>query len=274
MKAVARPFSAQTPAPLPARRSKFLLAAALWIVQAQAAGAADWYTGDKTTEPDYAPTVVLDASGSATTTQSVFGAAAVTGAIDGDLRQNGFRFRVEGVAGTYNYFTTLPTVTPGTIGVRKKIYADQEDGGVLGGYGWVTRNWSFALFGGMELSNTTLSSPDPNNPTAGFSIGAKIAGEFYGNPTPNTMLSGYGSFSTNNSEYYSRIKAGYRIWGNVFIGPEFLALGNRFYSEYRAGIHLTGFTISRFAFGLSGGATSSRVTGSGGYALLDAQLTF
>jgi hypothetical protein len=266
--------SIKSPARKLAHIRSLLLAAGYCVASAQAAGAVDWYTGDKTSEPDYAPSIVLDTSVSATTTQSVFGAAAITGALDGNLRQDGFRYRVEGIAGDYNYFTTLPAIAPATIGVGKKIYANQEDGGVLGGYAWNTRNWSFMLLGGVELSNTTLSYPDPNNPTAGFYIGAKIVGEFYGNPTHDTMLSGYGSFSTTNSEYYSRFKAGYRIWENVFFGPEVLALGNRYYSEYRAGVHLTGLTIGQLALGVSGGATSSRVTGSGGYGVLDAHIGF
>jgi len=240
----------------------------------KAAGAADWYTGDKSSEPDYAPSVVLDASASLTSKGSDFGAFALTAAIDGDLRQEGFRARIEGIAGEYNYFATLPPVPPATAGLQKRIYAHQEDAGVLGGYAWASRDWTAAIFGGTEIINTALSPLDPNNTTKGLRIGAKIAGEFYGNPTHSTMLSGYGSYSTTDNDYYTRFKAGYRLWGNVFGGPEFMALGNQFYSEYRAGIHLTGLQIGHLSLGVSGGATSNRISGSGGYGTFDARIGF
>ena len=251
-----------------------LVSAAISLACGQTAGAVDWYTGDKTSEPDYAPSVVLDASDSLTSKGSNFGAVALTTAIEGTLAREGFRARVEGIAGEYNYFTTLPPLGSATLREIKNIGARQENAGVLGGYAWVAYDWNFALYGGVEVINTALSYADPNNTTNGLRIGAKIAGEFYGNPTRNTMLSGYGSYSNNNNEYYSRVKAGYRLWGNVFLGPEFIALGNQFYSEYRAGLHLTGITIGSLTLGLSGGATSNVVTGSGGYGIVDARLGF
>jgi len=250
------------------------LGAAIIFASAGGACAADWYTGDKTSEPDYAPSIVFDTSDSLTSRQTNFGAIALTAAIDGNFAQEGFRARVEGVAGAYDYFTTLPAAVPGALGEQKKIHATQEDAGVLGGYGWLSRNWSLALYAGMEVSNTTLNWNDPGNTTKGLHIGAKLAAEFYGNPTKNTMLGGYASFSTSADEYYTRFKAGYRIAGSIFAGPEFIALGNQFYSEYRAGIHLTGVTLGNLSLGVSGGASSNRVTGSGGYGIVDARLGF
>ena len=255
-----------------------LLGVAVSLVGAQGAGAqgttpVDWYTGDKTSDPDYKPSIVLDASGSFTSHQTNFGAVALTAALDGNLRQDGFRARVEGIAGEYNYFTTLTPVAPAMIGLQKKIDATQENGGVLGGYGWVSRDWTFALYGGAQVINTNLSYNYPGSPQ-GLRIGAKFVGEFYGSPTRNTMASGYAAFSTVNNEYYSRFKAGYMVWSNVFLGPEFLALGNEFYSEYRAGLHLTGLRIGQLSLGISGGAASNRTTGSGGYGIVDAQLGF
>ena len=116
--------------------------AAIAVAGVERAGAVDWYTGEKTSGPDYAPNVVLDASDSLTSKNSDFGAVALTAALEGNLAQDGFRSRVEGIGGVYQYFTTLPPVTPGGIGATQKVFARQEDVGVLGGYGWTSRDWS------------------------------------------------------------------------------------------------------------------------------------
>ncbi len=251
-----------------ARKAGFgVLTLGLGLLASGGAGAVDWYTGDKTSEPDYAPSIVLDASGSFTSKQSDFGAGAVTAAFDGNLRQTGFIGRAEFIGGGYNYLTT-------SNGFSQRIQASQQSGGALVGYLWAQRNWTFSLLGGVQAVNTEVQPLDPNNSTRGLHVGAKIVGEFYGNPSDHTMFSGYASYGTANSDYYSRFKAGYAIFDHVFVGPEFLALGDRFYAEYRGGLHITGLSLGPMTLGVSGGATSNRVTGSGGYGIVDARLNF
>jgi len=254
--------------------TKISAGAAIWglltlgggLLCASAAGAADWYTGDKTSEPDYAPSIVLDASGSLTS-KSDFGAVAVTAALDGTVRQTGFLGRAEFVGGGYRYDAT-------NSGVTRRIDATQMSGGALVGYNWATPNWSVAFFAGAQAVDTHLSPFDASNATHGTHVGAKFVGEFYGNPTDKTMFSGYASYGTANNDYYSRFKAGYALTRQIFVGPEFLALGDRFYTEYRAGLHLTGATVGPLALGVSGGFTSNKVTGAGGYGIVDARLGF
>jgi len=54
-----------------------------------------------------------------------------------------------------------------------------------------------------------------------------------------------------------------------------LRLATNFYSEYRAGIHLTGVTLGNLSLGVSGGAKQqTEFTGSGGYGIVDARLGF
>jgi hypothetical protein len=243
------------------------LALGAGLLAGSSAGAVDWYTGDKTSEPDYAPSIVIDASGSLTSKQSAFAAVAATAAVDGDLRQTGFRARGEFIVGDYNYAATA-------AGLTRRIQANQQSGGALVGYAWAMPNWTYALFGGVQAVNTDLAPIDVNNRTRGLHVGGKIVGEFYGNPTARTMLGGYASYGTANSDYYSRFKAGYAIAERVFIGPEFLALGDKFYTEYRAGLHVTGVTLGALGLGVSGGFTSNRVTGSGAYGIVDARLGF
>ena len=251
-----------------------ILGAAVLMAGGQSAGAVEWYTGDKTSDPDYAPSIVLDVSGSVTNKQSNFAAGAVTAAVEGNMQQTGFRAHAEALGGVYSYYTSIKAVAPAVVDVQRKINAVEENAGVLAGYAWVSRDWTFALYAGMQVMNTTLNYNDPANSSQGLHIGAKIAGEFYGNPTKNTMVSGYGSYSTNANQYYSRFKAGYAAWGNVFIGPEFSALGNQYYAEYRAGVHLTGIKLSSLSLGLSGGVTDNPSTGTGAYGIVDARMGF
>lgn len=244
------------------------------IFTGQSSVAADWYTGAKTTEPDYASTIVLDASGSVTSTESAFGAAAVTAAVGGNLQQSGVRARVDGIIGEYSYKTTLAPVAPATIGVQQRIQAHQGGGGALVGYSWVSQDWTASLYAGAEMLNTTLNHNDPNNHTQGTSVGARIAGDFYGMLTPSVMVFGYGSYSTNVNTFYTRFKTGYAVWNGVYIGPELSALGNSFYSEYRAGLHMTGLKLGQLSLGISGGFATSKLNGNGVYGLLDARIGF
>jgi hypothetical protein len=253
--------------------ARILLVALGTIFTSQSSGAADWYTGNKTSEIDYAPTIVLDASGSVTT-NSTYGAGAVTAAVGGNLQQSGLRARVDGIIGGYSYTATLPPVAPATIGLQQRIQARQGGGGALAGYAWVSPDWTVALYAGVDVINTTLNHNDPNNHTQGTSVGARIAGDFYGMLAPRVMVSGFGSYSTNVSTFYTRFKTGYAVWDGVYLGPEFSALGNSFYSEYRAGLHMTGLKLGLLSLGLSGGVTASRLNGAGVYGLLDARIGF
>jgi hypothetical protein len=255
-------------------RRKLLLGTALLLVFSRSAGAVDWYTGEKSSDPDYAPSIVIDMSGSGTSTKSDFGNASVSAAIDGNMQQSGYRAHVEGMAGQYEYQTTIAPVAPAKVGTTIDVHARQENVGALAGYAWVSRDWTYAVYGGVEVINTTLSYSDPTNATKGVHIGGKIAGEFYGTPSKSTMLSGYASYSMANSQYYTRFKAGYSIMNAFYLGPELMALGNQFYTEYRAGIHLSGLKLGRLSLGLSGGALRNSVSGSGGYGLLDARVSF
>lgn len=63
----------------------------------------------------------------------------------------------------------------------------------------MSRNFTYAVYGGIAAQNDSLSPADPNNSVQGSHIGLKISGEFYDNRNKNTLLSGYASYSTNSS---------------------------------------------------------------------------
>jgi hypothetical protein len=253
---------------------------ALWVAAlgASQAQAADWYTGRAggssapTASPSGAATsgednwiVAVDASLTATSTNSVFGDLVGTFAAVGTLKQSGVRVRVDALAGSYDYQATAPTRT---------IHTTQQAGSALIGYEWVQRNTTAAIYVGAAAQDVSLSAPDPKNSVVGSSVGVKISGEFYTRPTPTTMASGYASYSTMHNAYYTRLKYGWEILDDTFMGPEISLLGDDLYRQVRFGAHITGFRVGSMQFGISGGYVKDYKTGSGAYGIVDARLGF
>jgi hypothetical protein len=256
---------------------------ALWLAALGAgqACAADWYTGrpggssraaasagpagqgQETSEDNWI--VAVDASLTATSTNSVFGNLVGTFAAMGTLKQSGLRLRVDALAGSYDYQATGPART---------IHSTQQAGSALIGYEWVARNTTAAIYVGAAAQDVSLSAPDPLNSVVGASVGVKISGEFYTRPTPVTMASGYASWSSMHNAYYTRLKYGWAVLDDTFMGPEISFLGDDLYSQIRLGVHLTGFRVAALQFGISGGYVRDFKTGSGGYGILDARLGF
>jgi hypothetical protein len=228
------------------------------------ARAADWYTGERVPE---APkrSVAIDTAVTADTHGSIFGTLIGTIAPFDGLDQDGFRLRLTGVLGRYSYV--------GSNGIGR-VDGTQSDGSFMVGYEWVINAATVAIYVGADISDNRLSINDPNNASKGVHAGGKIAMDFYVNPTVNTMASGTVSYASANNAYYSRFKLGVAVAPQLFVGPEVLVLGDNFYSQWRAGIHLTGLRMGPMQFGISGGYLDDKVRGHGGYGILDARLTF
>jgi hypothetical protein len=228
------------------------------------ARAADWYTGERMPEPPKR-SVAIDTALTADTHGSIFGTLIGTIAPFDGLDQDGFRLRLTGVLGRYSYV--------GSNGIGR-VEGTQSDGSFMVGYEWVINAATVAIYVGADVSDNRLSINDPNNASKGVHAGGKIAMDFYVNPTVNTMASGTVSYATANNAYYSRFKLGVAVAPQLFVGPEVLVLGDNFYSQWRAGIHLTGLRMGPMQFGISGGYLDDKVRGHGGYGILDARLTF
>ncbi len=235
---------------------------ALLILPSQAAQAADWYTG-AATESDYAKSIVIDMSADVTK-NSAFGAATATMILSGRAGETGARARIEALGGGFNYVD----------GAGAHISARQESGTAYVGYEWISPNLTMAAYGGLNAQYTRFSVQDPSNQAAGTQIGVKGSGEIYATPTRNTMFSAYGSYASANNAYYARIKYGWKITDTVYAGPELTLLGDRYYEQWRAGVHFTGFRIGALQLGLSGGLVNDRALGSGAYGLADARIGF
>ncbi len=227
----------------------------------------EWYTGARDPrQPDASYGAAIDASLTATTKQTAHTSLIGTIAPFSKLDESGMRLRLGGLLGSYNYVSIAPGVG--------KVTGREASGSLLGGYEWVTKNATFAIYLGGEIQNRTLSKPDPSNSVVGTSYGFKASVDFYMNPTSYTMVSGNLTYSSNNNAYYSRIKAGMAVTERIFVGPEVLVLGDNFYGQWRAGAHITGAKLGPMQFGVSGGYVHDRRQGAGAYGILDARLGF
>ncbi len=67
------------------------------------------------------------------------------------------------------------------------------------------------------------------------------------------MISGAFSASTIGANFWSRLQLGIWVPGLAWIGPEFHALGDVQYQQFRAGLHLTGLRTDTFEWTVGAG---------------------
>lgn len=227
--------------------------------------AADWYTGAKPQQPTDDWIVAVDVSTDITTQGSYFGDVLVTAAPVGTLAQSGLRVRADALGGVYSYYAT---------DTKQTVHGRQESGSLLAGYEWVSPTTVFSAYLGVDIRNNSLSIADPANPVIGTSVGAKGQLEFYTKPSFNTMIAAQASYATNKSAYFARLRGGYLIGPDLYLGPEFVALGDQFFNQERVGAQLSGLRVGRLQFAFAAGYLYDRVRHSGGYATIDARVGF
>lgn len=227
--------------------------------------AADWYTGAKPQRQTDDWIVSVDTSVDVTTQNSYFGDVLVTGAPAGTLDESGLRLRLDGLTGRYSYYSS---------GSHQTIDGTQESGAALVGYEWVSPATSFAAYIGGDVRNNSLSFADPANPVIGTNFGAKGQFELYTKPTLRTMVAVNASYATNKTAYFARLRGGYIIGPDLYIGPEFVVLGDSFFNQERFGAHLTGLRAGPASFSFAAGYLYDRVRKNGGYANIDARVGF
>ncbi len=206
----------------------------------------------------------IDFAATADTKGSKFITAIATIAPFSGLDESGLRLRLGGVIGQYSY-------TNSTLGTIK---GTQSDVSFMIGYEWVTARASFGVYGGANYDNNSIDKYDSANKSVGKGTGVKIAVDFNYRPTDYTMFAGVASFSSMHSAYYSRLKAGYAIAPQVYVGPEAVFMGDDFFQQWRVGLHMTGAKFSMLQLGASAGVLVDKVRGTGLYGILDARLGF
>ncbi len=228
------------------------------------AEAADWYTGAPVPKAADEWIVSLDASTTASSTKSYFAYAGATAAVTGNLLTSGPRFRAEGVVGTYQYRSVIDTSIKGT----------QVQFAALAGYELVWLDAKLAGYLGVSALNISLSSPDPAHPATGTNVGVKAALDFYARTSERTMASAYGSISSNDRGYFTRLRAGYQVAGGLFLGPEAALMGNDSYALWRVGGHVTGMRMGPVQGSLALGYQQDRDQKTGVYGAADLRVQF
>jgi len=172
------------------------------------------------------------------------------------MHQSGVRFTAFGLYGKYEYDTT-----PGEV--EGRFWA----GDLLIGWSHVVANGAATLSVGANYQDHRLSPFDPANPVSGSKWGAKVQGDFWFQPTEETLVVGLASYSTAFDSYYGSLRFGYDFTRgqDVYFGPEFVGLGNDRTDQVRVGAHLSGIKLGIAKLNISGGWLHERDEGDGWY---------
>ncbi len=236
----------------------------LFALMISPARSADWYPATPSPKIIDDWIVSVDASTTGSSSKSYFLEAGATAAIPGSLSTSGARLRVEALAGTYEYLSAT----------NLQIRGRQVEAAALGGYEWVGPRSKFAVYlGGMAL-NTALSRPDPKNSANGASLGLKGAVDYYARPSERTMVSAFGAFATNDSQFFTRLRVGYMLPEGFYLGPESAFMGNNTYALWQVGAFLTGVQFGPVQGGLSFGYQQDKDQKSGIYGSADLRVLF
>ena len=248
------------------------IAAALSVVPIPAAQAADWYTGAEPAEIRGAPAsaardawiVAVDASTTISSQGSQFAGTTVTVAPIGSLLQSGPRLRFDGVIGSYRT----------DLGAGRTAIGSQADVAALAGYAWVWPEAVFSAFVGLNARRNELSRVDLSVPAAGTEVGLKAALDYYARPMDRVMIHATGTYSSAYNAYYARVRGGIAAFAGGFIGPEFALLGDDYYRQWRAGIHLSGMQFGAVQLGVSAGYLQDEKKKDGFYGTVDMRTGF
>ncbi len=182
-----------------------------------------------------------------------------------DLDTSGLRVLIMGEGGRYKY--------PADTGFIRGIYTG---GQVLAGYGFEGDNYSINLLAGANATNHMLSDIDPENRVQGTAFGAKVRGDAWINPTPQTLAFGEAEYSTAFRSYYAKAKIGHDVTNNmqVFVGPEVAVFGTERSNQWRVGAHVTQLKIGRMQIDVSGGYANDNIVGTSAYGSIEVSTNF
>lgn len=240
-------------------RSGFIVAA-LCFTGNGLAHAADWYTGAAVAKPASDWIVAVDASTTVASDGTAFASVGATMPLSKSLEVSGARLRLEGLAGTFKFNSTV---------TGNRIKGQQEGASLLAGYEWKSTGQSLAMYGGLEVRNSQFTPVESGAGSPGAHQGLKTTIEYYAALSERSMLIAYGSYSTINNAYFGQVKLGIAPSGGVYIGPEFAALGDDYYRNWRVGGHVTGIQLGAMQFGVSAGYQIDKAGKSGAYGALN-----
>jgi hypothetical protein len=169
----------------------------------------------------------------------------------GGFDQDGFMFKFLLSGGLYRY------------------NADSLGGDEVLGAEWITQalpgfrikrgNAEMKFFFGPEWQTHRLSPDDPQNSLRGHSVGMRVSGELWYEPTPETLIAADASLSSIATSQSARLAFGWRMADAIFngegfyAGPETQYFGSDGYRQWRLGIHITSLKTGTTEWSAAGG---------------------
>ena len=154
---------------------------------------------------------------------SDYGYAGGVFALNHNLNQDGWLFRVSGGDGFYSYNRA--------VGVNQGV--DFQNGDVMVGYQTFVGQARLTGYLGAYIQND--NNPDPLAKVTGTRVGVKGQGEAYVPLNQSWYAFGLASYASAWNNYDLLGRVGYQLNPTVSVGPEGMALGNDRYGEARAG---------------------------------------
>lgn len=170
------------------------------------------------------------------------------------LKQEGFTLKLLLAGGAYRY-------DAGTTG----IIGQHGLAAILPGWRFKQDRHQAVVQLGLDMQTHQLSPDDPNNRLRGTHIGIRGGFDVWFQPTDSLMFSGAFSASTIEWNFWNRLQFGVWVPDFAWVGPEFHALGDLRYQQYRAGMHITGFRTDEFEWSFGAGYGWDTVNRDGAY---------
>lgn len=173
------------------------------------------------------------------------------------LDAEGLAIKVLTAAGTYRYRSGGATI----IGGHTLVSA-------LPGWRLRRQHFEATIYGGLDLQSHAFLPDDPNNPMRGHSGGLRLAGDFWWEPTAQTMAQGWATWSSADKSYVVRGALGWRPFDWFYVGPEAQFLGDGEYRQFRFGVHVTAWRSGRFEWSAGAGLAREQGVDAGAYVRL------
>ncbi len=179
-----------------------------------------------------------------------FAAVGLKKALTGGLASDGFRTLVK-IGGAQEEAR------------RQRLHgiAYKSEAQALLGYEWRIGDSFLSLYAGSDYEGEQRE--EPRRTVISSRYGARLHGDLWMTPTPDTMLHASAYASTLDARRWGRVAPGWRVpgglvpWpfqaGTLYVGPEVEAYRARDYTKLRLGLHLTGLRIFGVVWRLSGG---------------------
>ncbi|MEP2775146.1 MAG: cellulose biosynthesis protein BcsS [Luteolibacter sp.] len=164
-------------------------------------------------------------------------------ALNGDIDATGLF--LQGVFGYGEYdYDRLPAGT--------EVQGDVVEYDLGIGYQWVTPAYSLSVLGAANYQDHDLNVFDPNNSVSGDEWGFKAKLDAWYTGHAGMLYGITSSYSTAYDSYWNRAVVA-KTFGQLYVGPEFVFLGNDEFEEYRAGLTLGGLSLGPADISLSAG---------------------